>query len=475
MRIILKSTCFFVLIVSMILLTGCESDDNNKYIEGTNSVYKYLEKDTDYSLFLRAIDESGMRRQLNGNAGILTVFAPNNHAFQEYLNENGIEDFNEIPESELLRLVNYHILESITPEENFNTGYIPTKALIAINDSVDAHLSLFVDRNIDGLKFNGKVKITESDIQLDNGIMHKVDKTLALPTLKTFMEADNNLIPFFERITASGITTDFENILADPNGRNTMLVPAKNAVESFFAGSGAQMSPLELNEMYRYHLLDTLKNSHSFRNEYLKTRARESYSGQQQLLNLYVNVSGVTTFNDGTALIIPDLTTINGNIQVIDSVLSLPTTGTFVRADSRYTLFADMLGHEDQVAQGYFNLLDEGISGSNTPLTIFAPDNSAFSALSGELYPEQGIPLDSLPTDEMTQVLNLHIAKNLSLRSEDFTQQNINTLGGNIQLFPADTSYLIDMRGKQSLILETNRQAANGILHQLNKVLLPEE
>jgi|GEM_PF-810922 len=473
MQNILAHKKIFLIIIPLILLFSCEKDDNNEYIFGTNSIVNYLENNEEFSLFLEAIENANLYGILDGNSGTYTVLAPDNEAMQNYLDENQIENIEDIPEEELMQLIDYHILEILTPFEGFTTGYSPTLAAIAVNDSVDANLSLYVNNTIDEVEFNGKAKITESDIELDNGILHRIDYTLALPTLKTFIDADENLNLYYEKITAENISTDFEDILANPDQKSTILVPNEFAVETFFAEEGANMTAEELNKIYRYHLLDTVKLAQNFSNTYLTTKAKEEYSGENHALNLYVNTETGLDLNGESAIVISDLMTINGNIQVIDQVLSLPTVETFIKADSRFADFENALSLENQEDEDYFSLLAESTSGNNTPITVFSPENQAFDKLLEDFFDEEEDEfgeIEDINAAELTAILNLHFIKNQSLRSEDFSNQTLNTLGGNIEL-DADNFLLIDQTEKESDIIDVNIQTSNGVIHVINRVL----
>ncbi len=473
-NILSQKKIFLLIIPFLLLLFSCEKDDNNEYIFGTNSIVNYLENNQEeFSLFLEAINQADLYGILDGNSGTYTVMAPDNEAMENYLAENQIENIADIPEEELMQLIDYHILEILTPFEAFTTGYSPTLAAIAVNDSVDTNLSLYVKNTVDEVEFNGKAKITESDIELDNGILHKIDHTLSLPTLKTFIDADENLNLYYEKITAEDISTDFEDILANPDQKSTVLVPNEFAVETFFAEEGANMTATELNEIYRYHLLDTVKLAQNLSSGYLPTKAREEYSGENHTLDLYLNTDSGLALNGETTIVISDLMTINGNIQVIDQVLNLPTVETFIKADSRFTDFENALSQEEQSAENYFELLAASIEDNDIPITVFSPDNQAFEGLLEELFDEEEEELaeiENIDPEELTTILNLHILKNQSLRSEDFSNQTLNTLGEDIEL-NADENKLIDPIGKESDIIDTNIQTANGVVHVINRVL----
>src|SRR5690625_785873 len=469
MKLLRRSNYLILFILILGLMLSCEKDDNNAYIFGTNSVVNNLEKDENYSLFLEAIEKANMYSFLDGNSGTYTVLAPDNQAVRDFLNEKQLEDFDQLSEDELFRLVNYHIIDVLTPSKNFITGYTPTLAEVPINDSLQANLSLYVNNTIDELKFNGQVEITEKDIVVDNGMLHKINTVLDPPTLKTFMDADENLKAFYEKITEENIATDFEDLLSNPDLKTTVLVPNQLAVESFF--NEQSLSVEELNNLYRYHLLDTLKLIQSLNTGYYSTKASEDYSGQNHALDLYINTQAGLLLNGETSILISDLMTINGNIQVTDKVLNFPTLKTFITADERLMEFYNALSDSLQV--DFTTLLEENVNEGNlAPFTVFAPDNEAFDDLIENIFGEDPEDWQDIDPDEMEDILNLHIIPNLSLRKEDFSNQTLQTLGESIQL-DADEMQLIDPVQERSPISNGNIQSGNGVLHKIERVLQP--
>lgn len=474
----------------LLLLIACEKDDNNAYIYGTNSVVNHLENDPEYSDFVEAIHQAGLYHTLDGNSGSYTVFAPDNQAVQAYLSENNLGSLSDLSETEIQRLVNYHILSVLMSSDAFITGYSPTLAAVPINDSVDANLSLFVKNMIDEVKFNGTTEITTADIPVDNGLVHKINHVLAPPTLKIFMEADDNLKAYYQKITASGISTDFEELLSNPEKRSTILVPNEFAVESFFTDQGSALSDEELNRLYNYHLLDTVRLIQNLSSGYLPTKAKENYSGQYHKMDLYLNLETGMNLNGDTGIVISDLMTINGNIQVLDQVLDFPTVVTFIKSDSRLLQFREALSDSLQENQNYLGLLKEKTDQGNAPFTVFAPDNQAFQDLFEPDLPEEGdddqededdfdietngLLDEDIDEEAMTDILNLHIAPNLSLRKEAFTNQSISTLGDPVNL-DANQLQLIDPSGETSGIYETNLQTSNGVIHLIDRVLRVSE
>lgn len=104
------------------------------------------------------------------------------------------------------------------------------------------------------------------------------------------------------------------------------------------------------------------------------------------------------------------------------------------------------------------------------PLTVFAPTNAAFADLLGELGVTKEALLASQPL--LTQVLTYHVLNGRVLRAGVPVGAPITTLQGGT--FTVDSSLRItDARGRLSNIVDTDVITSNGVIHVIDKVLLP--
>lgn len=107
------------------------------------------------------------------------------------------------------------------------------------------------------------------------------------------------------------------------------------------------------------------------------------------------------------------------------------------------------------------------------PFTVFAPVNAAFAALLGEL----GLTKAQLLADKalLTQVLSYHVLAGKVERAQIPAGKAITTVQGGI--FKIDTAgdaaTITDGRNRTGGILAADRQATNGVLHTIDRVLLP--
>lgn len=104
------------------------------------------------------------------------------------------------------------------------------------------------------------------------------------------------------------------------------------------------------------------------------------------------------------------------------------------------------------------------------PLTVFAPTNQAFAALLTEL----GVSKDALLANKplLTQVLTYHVLSGRVLKADVPVGSPITTVQG--QTFTVDATLTItDQRGRRAAITATDLPASNGVVHVIDKVILP--
>jgi uncharacterized surface protein with fasciclin (FAS1) repeats len=94
--------------------------------------------------------------------------------------------------------------------------------------------------------------------------------------------------------------------------------------------------------------------------------------------------------------------------------------------------------------------------------TVFAPTDDAFAAL-GDI---------NLSEDELTAILLYHVVNDSLTRDQLATDDLVPTLSGGRPLFiNSDDGQIIDISGAKLLV--TNIQASNGIIHVIDRVMIP--
>ena len=104
------------------------------------------------------------------------------------------------------------------------------------------------------------------------------------------------------------------------------------------------------------------------------------------------------------------------------------------------------------------------------PLTVFAPTNAAFIALLDELGANS---LDDISDETLTAVLLYHVVPGRRVASIVLNSNKLHTLNGAKLKVDADNVALIDANGRSAGIVNVDFAPRNGIVHVINKVVLP--
>jgi uncharacterized surface protein with fasciclin (FAS1) repeats len=158
-----------------------------------------------------------------------------------------------------------------------------------------------------------------------------------------------------------------------------------------------------------------------------------------------------------------DLAASNGVIHVIDRVL-LPADKNIVQtalALPDFSLLAEAVVAADLV---------DALSAPG-PFTVFAPTNTAFANLLGELQTTKEALFANKPL--LTSVLQYHVLSGRVLKSGVPVGAPISTLEPGKTFSVSNTFVITDGSARTSNITATDVFASNGVIHVIDKVLLP--
>lgn len=166
--------------------------------------------------------------------------------------------------------------------------------------------------------------------------------------------------------------------------------------------------------------------------------------------------------NRTSKIVQADIAASNGVIHAIDKVL-LPADKTIVQTAIANPDFSILV--EAVTAAGLVDTLN-----APGPYTVFAPTNAAFASLLTELGVTKAQLLAN--TALLTKVLTYHVVPGLVLKVDVPINTPIKTVEGET-LTVGPTLAITDQRGRQSNIVATDVLASNGVIHVLDKVILP--
>ncbi|MGZ5264990.1 MAG: fasciclin domain-containing protein, partial [Kaistella sp.] len=196
------------------------------------------------------------------------------------------------------------------------------------------------------------------------------------------------------------------------------------------------------------------------------TLAKGSASSTRNL-SMYINTDSGVKINGISTVTKTDINATNGVIHKVDKVIGLPTVVTHAIANPNFTSLVAALTRSDM--PNFAGILSGTAS---SPFTVFAPTNAAFTSLLTELSLAN---LAAVPTATLENVLKYHVVAGANVASTDITNNmNVTTFqGGAFKITTTGGVKITDANNRVSNVVATDVQCSNGIIHVIDKVLIP--
>jgi transforming growth factor-beta-induced protein len=239
-------------------------------------------------------------------------------------------------------------------------------------------------------------------------------------------------------------------------GPFTVFAPTNDAFEQLFTDLGVSglndLTAEALTPILLYHVVSGNIMSSDLQNGYVPTLSDGPGANS---IDLLVDASSVK-LNKDVSITSPDIDALNGVIHVIDKVLLPPTVVDLAIDNDNFSTLVAAVVKAD---------LAETLSGTG-PFTIFAPTNAAFDALFSAL---EITGLDDLTKEQLIPILQYHVVSG-NVRSTDLYSGNFPTLNGDIAIDMGSTVTI----NTDTNVIAANVQGSNGVIHVIDKVLLPQ-
>ncbi|KVV15657.1 fasciclin domain-containing protein [Flavobacterium sp. TAB 87] len=265
-------------------------------------------------------------------------------------------------------------------------------------------------------------------------------------------------------------------VTLDKPGEYTVFAPTNAAFTAFlkakgFADLNAVPVPV-LKEVLLNHVLMAKVNAADVTTGYVKTMAKGSASATNTL-SMYINKGDKVVINGGTAnmgatVTAVDIKATNGVIHVVDGVIGLPTIVNAAIANPNFATLVAALTFNP--ASGFATVL----SGTpSSPFTVFAPTNAAFTSFLAET---KFAGLKEIPADVLETTLKYHVVTGANVESKALTNgMVVKTFADqNITINLTGGAKITDANDRVSNIVAVDVQCSNGIVHAIDKVLLPK-
>ncbi|MFC0775765.1 fasciclin domain-containing protein [Terrimonas alba] len=215
-----------------------------------SSIAETISGDANFSLLKFAINRAGLNNLLADKSATFTFFAPDNTAFQL----SGFADTNAIkflPAAQWNAIISYNLIggqkytaASITPANPSQNAYLQSTLVIQAPSAAlppGLRMPIFPGKIATGLVVNN-IPVTQADIAVANGVIHK---TLAIVAPPTRVLADTIYrvadLTYYKAAIAradSGATglSRFDSLLKYPVTNMTVLVPNDDAFRTLIFG-----------------------------------------------------------------------------------------------------------------------------------------------------------------------------------------------------------------------------------------------
>lgn len=271
-------------------------------------------------------------------------------------------------------------------------------------------------------------------------------------------QADPQFSILVEAVAAAGLVSTLQS-----TGPFTVFAPTNTAFAALLAELGLTKEALLANKalltaVLTYHVLPSKVPAASVPMGKAITTVQGGF--------FKIESSGGLKITDGrnrsANIVSTDVAASNGVIHVVDKVL-LPANKDIVATAQSLPDFSILV--EAVVAAGLVTTLQ-----GTGPFTVFAPTNAAFAALLTEL----GVTKEGLlaNTALLTKVLTYHVVPGRVLKADVPVGAAITTVQG--ETFTISQALKIDdRRGRQASIVSTDVFTSNGVIHVIDKVILP--
>lgn len=262
--------------------------------------------------------------------------------------------------------------------------------------------------------------------------------------------------------------TDLVSVL---NGTDqyTVFAPTNAAFTALLTTLGVSkvtdVNKATLKSILLYHVVSGEVKSSAITTGYVKSVS--PFGTTTSNLSLYVvkDASGVT-INNGAKVTTADVEASNGVVHVVDKVITIPNVVNHALNNPNFSTLVAALTRTDLLVD-YVSILS-GVG----PFTVFAPTNAAFTALLTELGAAN---LNAIDANTLNKVLQYHVISGANVVSSALTNgQQVTTFQGQkFTIGLTGGAKITDASNRVSNIIVVDVQGSNGVIHAIDKVLLP--
>ncbi len=457
--------------------------------EPTLNIVELAQSQANLSILVTALTKfPDLVSALSDVNGTYTVFAPTDDAFAALLGVIGQTELDDIPESVLRRVLEYHVVSGAAVlSTDLMDGQEVDPILADEGDviTVGVGASVTVDN----------ATVTAPDVAATNGVVHIVDGVLT-PDLETSIV--NTVVEpayfntSFTVLTEAVVTAGLLETLISTDDEYTVFAPTNDAFAAAGINSLEGLTANDLSPILLYHVL----------NSEVKEAGLPATGSAVTTLggDFYLSINSNGVFINGTTQVTAtDIDQDNGVVHVINRTL-LPASSDVVdiaiaaSSASEGAEFGQLVAALTAVSNNTDTDLVAALKGDG-PFTVFAPTDAAFQTLYnavGDQDEDEDSDIDDLVAaaglETIATVLQYHV-----FGGRVFSTDIPNVLDGNasvtltplaggtwdlnsdLSITPTDAVLSIGLDDASIIATEgtVDILGTNGVIHAIDQVILP--
>ncbi|QIA06856.1 fasciclin domain-containing protein [Draconibacterium halophilum] len=398
-----------------------------------------------FSSLVSAVVKADLAGALSAD-GPFTVFAPTNNAFAALFAALEISGLDDVSVEDLTSILTYHVVGDNVLSTELSAGAVAAISGEEFEVTIDGDVML-----------NGTIKVVATDIQGTNGVIHVIDAVLVPATQMSNTIADIAVANSeFSILVEALMKADLVGAVADGEAELTVFAPTNDAFTALLSDLGATSLddvPVEtLTSILLYHVIGSKAMSTDLATGYFSTLSTFSDNN----MSMYIQVGEGVTINANTSVTTADIEADNGVIHVVDKVILPPSVVDIAIANENFSTLVSAV-----VKAGLVDALS-----ADGPFTVFAPTNDAFDALFADL---EISGIDELTAEQLTPILLYHVVSGNVLST--------GLMNGEVPTLKEGSNITVDLTSgvmiNQSNVVAADVQGANGVVHVIDKVLIP--
>ena len=254
-------------------------------------------------------------------------------------------------------------------------------------------------------------------------------------------------------------------------GPFTVFAPTNAAFDALLAELEIegldQVTDAQLTEILLNHVVSGKVLSTDLTAGYVNTLAT---GAQDTKISVLVDLTDGVKLNNRATVTTPNIDADNGVVHVIDNVLTVPSIVDAALANANFSILVEALTDSRLASADFVNTLN-----GDGPFTVFAPTNAAFQNLLDSN--DDWNSLADIPAATLEAVLKYHVVVGDNVTSGEIVDGLTPTTfeGSTFTINTTNGVVITDKGGNESTVQIADVQTSNGVIHAINRVLLPLE